>query len=872
MKFNYQGMKRVYLAFLGVLLFIGSFAKHVPVNVAKQVANNHAQQNMQAAAATAIQFELVHTEIIGERPTNASYKNLQSVSAYYVFNVSNGDGFVMVSGDDLLTPILAYSNSSDFSLENQPKAMVKMLAGYTKALRERISTNAQQEDFLAEAWQEYISGNFKAYKTKKAVAPLMKTTWNQAPYYNDLCPYDNAQRGRSVTGCVATAMAQVMKYWEFPSKGIGYHSYNHPRLGTLSANFGNTEYKWSQMPNSINGSNSAIATLMYHCGVAVDMNYSANSSGAYVIKDDANICAEAALEDFFGYKTSLEGVSRYNYTNSEWVNLMKKEMDAKRPVIYAGFGSGGGHAFVCDGYDNRSYFHMNWGWGGYQDGYFALDALNPQGTGTGGGTGGYNSNQQAIIGIEAPSGNNNNNPTEYDIRMYSSITVDVSQVVFLDGFTLKADVANFGDNDFTGDFAAAIFDQNDQFVEFIAQFQNETLPTQTHFTNGLSFKTDGLKAPPGVYKVGILYKPKNGNWTLADDGQYDNYVDMKIWGFDNDIQLYRDIEVDPTQIVINESFDVWFDIANTDWFEYSGKLSADLHNTEGEHVVNIGEMDIDGFCANCHYTDGLTISSNGVDIEPGTYYLVIWELGDNESDWEIVGSNDKPNPIYVVVSEPGEEPDNYEDNNNENTAYLLNASFTNNKAKIKTAGTNIHKEDDYDYFKINFEDGFRYTITARVHDIYDATDGKEYTTDVLFTYDDGSGWSESYDEKMSSNATISGAGTFRLFVAPYFQGEMGTYSLEINITREIISSTAVPEFDLTIFPNPASDKVTISATNEFENGTIQLISANGQIVKSQTNISGNSCQIETAELPAGVYQLQILSSGTIYREKLIIKR
>jgi hypothetical protein len=234
-------------------------------------------------------------------------------------------------------------------------------------------------------WVNLLDGR-KNVSVSTAVSPLVQTKWDQSPYYNNLCPYDNSKGERTVTGCVATAMAQVMNYWEYPKKGTGFHSYNHSKYGTLNANFGSTTYDWANMPNELTSSSStvqknAVATLMYHCGVSVDMDYNVSSeggSGAYVISSRSPVthCTEYALKTYFGYKTSIQGVQKADYTTTNWKNLLKAELDASRPIVYAGFGDGG-HCFVCDGYDNNDYFHFNWGWGGLYDGYFALNALIP---------------------------------------------------------------------------------------------------------------------------------------------------------------------------------------------------------------------------------------------------------------------------------------------------------------------------------------------------------------------------------------------------------------------------------------------------------------------------------------------------------------
>ena len=203
-------------------------------------------------------------------------------------------------------------------------------------------------------------------------------------------------------------MAQIMKYWNYPAQGIGSHSYTpytRPDLGVQSANFGETTYEWANMPNQLSQSSTttqinAIATLMYHCGVSVDMMYDISSnggSGAY--SNDIPY----ALVNYFNYKSTATYLTKSSYTDNNWIALLKSELNAGRPIEYNGSGSGGGHAFVCDGYDNNNKFHFNWGWSGQNDGFFALTSLNPGSGGSGGGSYNFTNDQNAVIGIEPAS-------------------------------------------------------------------------------------------------------------------------------------------------------------------------------------------------------------------------------------------------------------------------------------------------------------------------------------------------------------------------------------------------------------------------------------------------------------------------------------
>ena len=333
----------------------------------------------------------------------------------YIFNNIKAAGFVVVAADDRVTPILGYSNRQQAD-DAVPSTVDAWLRDYSDAVLYCVDNAIVATDEISAQWRRLRENAplDDPDEPHNAVAALLSTTWNQSSLYNSLCPYDSTAGEYTVTGCVATAMAQVMKYWERPVVGRSSHSYTHSTYGRLSADFAATCYAWSQMPNALTASSSqaqitAVATLMYHCGVAVRMNYGISANGGsnaqtIAYNNSTAVCAENALKNYFDYKSTLRGYERSNFTDGAWTAMVAGELDAGRPVIYTGRDPLGGHAFVCDGYDSRNHFHMNWGWGGSYDGYYALNALNPGGGGAGGNaTYTFNSSQTMIIGIEPNS-------------------------------------------------------------------------------------------------------------------------------------------------------------------------------------------------------------------------------------------------------------------------------------------------------------------------------------------------------------------------------------------------------------------------------------------------------------------------------------
>ena len=365
--------KFIYSIFTILLLSSTSFANVVVPATAQSVAANYYSQNTQRAVAN---ITLAYTE-------NSSAGD----PLYYAFNINGTEGFVMVSAEDAGHPIIGYSTEGNFE---KPSANSNPQFNYWMENRKAEIVAMRNQHLLPDQettkqWSSYASN--KVYLPAVMSTPhaaLCQTKWNQngggTTPYNALCP------GGSLVGCVATAMAQIMKFWAFPTQGTGSHSYTDGSYGTLSANFGSTTYSWSTMP--LTSSNSAVATISYHCGVAVEMSYSPSGSGAQVC--GGNPSAEYAYKTYFKYDPAIHCEGQASYATSVWCSMLVAEFAAGRPVQYQGVdASAGGHTWVCDGNDASDNMHMNWGWGGSSNGYYAVTNLN---------AGGFNfSTQQAAL-------------------------------------------------------------------------------------------------------------------------------------------------------------------------------------------------------------------------------------------------------------------------------------------------------------------------------------------------------------------------------------------------------------------------------------------------------------------------------------------
>ncbi|MGV8111790.1 MAG: C10 family peptidase [Lentimicrobium sp.] len=397
---------------LFVLVASCVFANPVDVKTASLVAENYYNSNAKVKASD---LSLTYQEVT----------NTGDTAIYYVFNINQSDGWIIVAATDASYPVLGYSPSGNYSKQDQPPAFIYWMEGYKNQILDIIRRRISPTTEINAEWATYknINGG-TSNKSPLSVGPLLSTTWNQGQYYNAWCP------GGCPTGCVATAMAQIMKYWASPAVGTGDHCYQHPAYGQLCANFGSTTYNWNAMPNNVTSSNTPVATLMYHCGVSVNMDYcqnGSNASGAWVLTNDPNgyhpNSAQNAYSAYFGYNSStIQGKLRVSYSESYWINsIIKPELDAStpRPIQYVGWdiNGQGGHTWVCDGYNSNNLFHMNWGWGGMNDGWFNLNTLNP-------GIYYFDNGQQALIGIQPGMGGGQlpNDDCGYSATMLASGT------------------------------------------------------------------------------------------------------------------------------------------------------------------------------------------------------------------------------------------------------------------------------------------------------------------------------------------------------------------------------------------------------------------------------------------------------------------
>ena len=367
-------MKKTLSIMLMLALFVGQLiASPVDVNTAQKLGLKYVQGNASKQVAS---LDLAYTQ------TTESGAN-----ALYVFNFDGG--YIIVAADDVAQPILAYGEEGNFDANNIAEGLAYYLRHYARQIEYAVNNNMTASPEIAEQWEQIKSnGVIKGERgTRGNVDPLISTNWNQDNPYNLLCPTgQGGPAGHAYAGCVATAMSMVMKHWNWPDHGQGSHSYTPSGYPTQSADFENTYYEWNNMPNTCNNSNyQAVALLMYHCGVAVNMMYGPSGSGAY----SADV--PDALINYFRYTDHVYRLERDQYSKFEWEEMLIANLREGFPLYYSGSDTDGGHAFVCCGYrESDRKFYFNWGWSGFNNNYFAIDALNTY-------SGNFNQNQGAIF-------------------------------------------------------------------------------------------------------------------------------------------------------------------------------------------------------------------------------------------------------------------------------------------------------------------------------------------------------------------------------------------------------------------------------------------------------------------------------------------
>lgn len=570
----------------------------------------------------------------------------------YVFN-SSEKGFFIVGGDSNMPALLGYSDTKAFDYDIAPSALKWWLSQYAK--------EASFADMIGNVNNSSCESITRSESSDhQAIPHLLTTQWGQEYPFNLDCP--QIGNSKTVTGCVATAMAQIIKYHNYPASGNDINTYEWNNT-SLSFDYADCNFRYDLMSDNYNQSqtaeaNDAVAKLMLACGVGVNMNYGIRESAA------ADTYIAYTLRHYFNYDNGVRFLKRDFFTADQWEDLIYSELQQKRPVIYGGQAPKGSHQFICDGYDGNGYFHINWGWNGYGDGHFLLSALNPEYQGVGGFEGGYNSDQTVVCGIQPPVAN-----SEIWYPIYASSSLNVTE---LTGTTVDLDFNPGGLWNYSQEpvdveiLISAVAEDGKEYISepYPFMFVDDTeLRTVYPFKGANGINISGFSKPAtlylpkdlpeGNYKCTVVIKTPEGNiqkvyfpvtavsyfnLTVSASGEVTSSP-----GIPEEKALIKVVRFEPVTEVIQD--------ANTQFYIT---------------IENYGEIDFSGFIEYRIFKDGTQVNEIPLQItfpsiqpgssptfiyekeysfEPGSYDFIFYDqYGDQIS-----------NPFSIYIGESGVE-------------------------------------------------------------------------------------------------------------------------------------------------------------------------------------------------------------------------
>lgn len=743
--FNCSDMKRA-LLFLALLCSVtGLFAKPVDVSTATKAAARFRQAPLlYSSQAGTVRMPLRSTAPL--TLTDDSY------SAFYVFSNPDGNGFVLIAKDDRISPVIAYSNANPWITQDMPDQLREWLEGYCTQMSNLSDTQSPE---IAEEWQSLLSGS---YQMDAPSTPLIETHWGQAPYYNALCP-TNEKDGRAVTGCVATAFAQILRYWKYPEHGWGFHAYTDKRYGYLSSDFSQHFYDWGNMPEHLDENSTpeevnAVALLMSDCGIAVDMGYGPRGSGA------STPLIATRIVRYFGYKPSAELVERDKFANdTEWLSVIRNEIDNKRVMIYRGTGSRGGHCFVCDGYDSSSRIHINWGWKGQCDGYFSVKAMNPVRNETT--IYDFTQEQMAIIHIEPDS---SRIADITDVTYAAKWTSNPAEIRYGQPFSINTTLLNEG-KEVTCDLVAALFDEDGDFVNVWTEKQNITIPK--HQQLNVSIDTlSKMNLLPGKYELSLFLAMADSTLIFIDTDNEDYSAiakfEIKHW---DEVEMNGEITItDGMYFAKGKEAEISVDISYVGQApgEYTGAYQWVLFPMDcGNPCDTVAVGTITGWSG----PDSTLTARVTPKVDAGTYRLTLMLVQDNEQ--RPAGSRYYPNPTKIIVQDTIA-IDPYEPNDTPELATPVAVTFgESDTVTVTVMDASIHRYQDIDYYVLQIPKtpDYEYEESAEIV----ATEHPYFMETYVSVYNENGKW----------------------IVVPEVEGATGYYAVRFTVVRK--RSSAVPQ-------------------------------------------------------------------------------
>lgn len=780
--------------------------------------------------------------------------------ALYVFDNNDSKGFIIVSADDAIEPLLGYSDNNSFETSNIPPALNYWLEEYSRQIQ-----YARDQGLNPMKTRGTIQ-----LPELPSIEPIIKTRWNQDAPYNNLCPKIN--NTVAPTGCVATSVAQAMKYWNHPAKGNGSITYSFETKDnqeyTLSMDFSTVTFNWENMLNTYNQGSyntaqaDAVATLMKAVGYSVEMQYDSSESGAYST-DITN-----ALIQYFNYDPSIRYYYRSWYNYTKWAQMLYDNIQEVGPVIYNGQGAGGAHSFLLDGYQNNGYFHINWGWGGFSDGYFLLDALDPYGLGIGGGAGGFNFNQGAVVNMK-PAATTSLIQSQKSVYALGAMTGTVNGNTFY-GYLTDTDVAAVlyqGMNGEVLDLGIKIEELNNPNAK--PQYLKSTNYTNVEFQNGYGFYLDFNHSLPidlsgasivanKQYSVTLAYYVPLIGWNdvFFDEG-YPSYIYLTKKGSGNNAtytietfpimefsasnlqltsELYEDLPVKVSATIINDN-DIELTRSATLLlltFDASGDLDVAYM---GDNIVySIGPGD----SLNADWTTSLvTYGDNSANDLTTQYYPALYDI--NTGYVYYISQTPvtmKANPGDPVFTSPATYVDNAEKTSN--GYYIVeDAADFSVTTEIKVESGYFFNEAIVYVFKKDPNSEYYNSVAYFPFPLTNILAGETGKLTTKVSYPEGV-IGETY-------GLLSYVQESDLSYYPVTQGIRTLFLVMGNSGTAAVGSLSIDEADITFFHNSYSGTLTVTGGNGV--ASVEIYSPNGTRLTSIQ--SGGSDYIDVDLNPIG---------------------
>lgn len=780
----------------------------------------------------------------------------ESAPTYYVVSPGENLGYVVVSGDDETTQVLGYSLSgSVVSSDNLAPEMKYWLDCYDDEISYLRSNTARYGMRIYES---------PSVEYTKAYDPLLvDIKWNQDDPYNSQCPMMNGKR--TYVGCLATAIGQIMRYYKWPLKGKGSISYTTAGGIKVSADFEDGEYDWDNMLPTYDSSASqaqrdAVGKLLFHVGAASKMEYTTEASAA------SNSSLAPALINNFSYSKNLRIITRNATSLDEWLAVIQKELAERRPVYYTGVGTGGGHAFVLDGYDGNGMYHFNWGWSGVSDGYFALSVLDPMSQGIGGNTSNFNYMQEILVGImpqtdNEPAGTHPNlcvihkpsdNPVATEGIMSSTSEASVNELVYISGGVL-----NNGISDYNGTLYLMMY--NDQ-KEYPLGMADLSLVHVTYMKASFPVMF-GSRFPDGKYQMCFGYYDD-----ITGDGE-DEFVKMGSYYAQAPSRLNVEINNGTVTITSPGNADLSASVVSVPERIYKGrqaKFKINFTNNGNSYDSALGVVIIDKNDESRYQYAGLYqnvfIGSNEslevevagrINLKAGEYY--VYPMYDQVINYI--------NPSCALV--PGSEPVSItiEDEPDDENLSLTDIDGS-NSINIESGNGGVSD------FKVALKnEGGYYAGRIKV-----GVKGKSTGIFAIGYIEIGTGETKTVD--VSGELSLA-PGTYTAVVYYEDAGINNTSFVRLdggytlNVTE--YHSTSIDDTDaekISVYPNPVSENLFIESLSGIDR--LEFYNTDGKLA----GIYGSSSvttSIDMSGYPRGLYFVKVYTADKVYVYRIVKK-